>query len=238
MAAFVLWFSSQALLAPHMARAPTPSGRVALRPTVVMADEQLPQISKDDPDPLQKPRPKYGLAPVSGRPSEKVFGADMPTAEGLVEWADHMRKVGISRVLLLSADDPAPDVLSGPGGFAVEDVAVIDPRAAGAAQQTAAAVQGAVSAGVRIGVCGESSALVLAQWLLSDYIGGDNCMEACDLLRHRKRHSGVDWTLDPADLQRFLGFESGGRSSAEPPPPPPSPPSDSPRVSPGGILLG
>ena len=57
-------------------------------------------------------------------------------------------------------------------------------------------------------VGGGRTALVLAQWLHDDYVGGDGgehvCLEVCELLRARKRRGGVDWVAKPEQLQEFL----------------------------------
>ena len=44
----------------------------------------------------------------------------------------------------------------------------------------------------------------MADWLLTDYIGGDNYLEACDMLRSRKRLSGVGRSADEATLEQWI----------------------------------
>ena len=44
----------------------------------------------------------------------------------------------------------------------------------------------------------------MADWLLTDYIGGDNVEEACDLLAARKRLSGVGRKTSPEMLERWI----------------------------------
>eukprot|EP00962_Isochrysis_galbana_P056415 scaffold28364_cov129-Isochrysis_galbana.AAC.2 len=167
-------------------------------------------------DPLAKPRPRYDLAPSSGRPDELVFGAASCAAPGLMgEWGAHLRDQGISRVLALcnaAEAEASQAALCTEAGFAASAVTVVDIRAGGAKAATIEAARAAVAARERIAVVdtvgGAHTALVLAQYLHDDYVGGDggthSCLEVCELLTARKRHSGVAWVARPEDLQRFL----------------------------------
>ena len=174
-------------------------------------------------DPLKAKRPQYGLAPASGRPTEVVFGVDVPAAAELPAWSEHLRSSGIERLLYVydegSADEHVAG-LCGEGGFAADAVLAVDVRADGAAERTADAMQAASSARAKIGVHGPSDSLVLAQWVLTDYIGSDNCLEACDLLNSRKRFSGVEWKPEVAALQRYLGYNEDGSRPPDPRPHP------------------
>ena len=193
----------------------------------------------DEKDPLKKPRPKFGLAPATGRPTEKVCAADMPTTADLPEWAEHLRESGVERLLFVhegAADDEHVALLM-LQGFAADAVTAVDVSAEGAAQQTMAAMQAAATAGTKICVHGGPFTLVLAQWVLTDYIGSENCEEACETLRARKRFGGVDWAADPKQVELFLGLGDGDAAPPSSPPPPPSPTGPT-KVSPGGILLG
>ena len=110
----------------------------------------------DEKDPLKKPRPKFGLAPATGRPTEKVCAADMPTTADLPEWAEHLRESGVERLLFVhegAADDEHVALLM-LQGFAADAVTAVDVSAEGAAQQTAQALQAAASKGVKVCVHG------------------------------------------------------------------------------------
>jgi len=48
------------------------------------------------------------------------------------------------------------------------------------------------------------TSIVLAQWLLKDYIGSDNALEACDALPARYRHTGVKRSVEEAELEQLL----------------------------------
>ena len=55
--------------------------------------------------------------------------------------------------------------------------------------------------------CTDGSSLtgvVMADWLLTDYIGGDNYEEACHALAIRKRLAGVERKVDPAVLESWI----------------------------------
>ena len=55
--------------------------------------------------------------------------------------------------------------------------------------------------------CTDGSSLtgvVMADWLLTDYIGGDNYEEACHALAIRKRLAGVEREVDPAVLESWI----------------------------------
>ncbi len=194
----------------------------------------------DENDPLAvQERPKYGLSAASGRPTELVWGADAPELVEMSEWGEHMLAAGFTRVLYVS-DDGMADLhvaaLCSSGGFTADAVTSVDMRAENAAEQTMDAMRAAASAGAKIVVHGGASTMVLAQWVLRDYIGSENCAEACELLRSRKRFTGVEWAADADALQRFLGIEDRP-SKSSPPPPAPEPPSGEVKVSAGGILL-
>ena len=58
---------------------------------IIAGEDDAPELK----DPLQKPRPKYDFAAVSGRPVEVVHGAAAPKdAYELPEWTAHMREKG------------------------------------------------------------------------------------------------------------------------------------------------
>lgn len=167
-------------------------------------------------DPLAKPRPLFDLAPSSGRPNELVFGAaSCPEPGQMGEWGAYLRDQGISRVLALCSaaeTDATKAALCSEAGFPADAVSVVDLHRAGAAAATIAAARAAVAARQRVAVVGAvggaQTALILAQYLHDDYIGGDgeshSCSEVCELLAARKRHSGVAWVARPEELQRFL----------------------------------
>ena len=208
----------------------------------------------DEDDPFQKPRPKFGLAPATGRTTEAVYGADFPQPNELMEWSEHLRAQGIERLLFVHDGELNEELssyvaaLSAMAGFAADAVTAVDVLADGAAQRTAEAMQAAVAARSKIAVHGDPFTVVLAQWVLTDYIGSENCEEACDILRSRSRSGGVTWALrNSADdelikeeanrVARFMGIEEQGASPSEPPPPPPPEPTGPVKVSKGGILF-
>lgn len=87
-------------------------------------------------------------------------------------------------------------------------VSVVSMSSADARAHAFEAMHAAVAARETIVVaCADGHALtsiVLADFLLTDYIGGDNCLEACDLLAARKRKSGVERRPDPETLQAWM----------------------------------
>eukprot|EP00964_Phaeocystis_antarctica_P065563 scaffold39571_cov70-Phaeocystis_antarctica.AAC.3 len=248
-------------LAP--ARVPLTARLVRARASVLMQeggkaeneDARMANMYKpgDEDDPFQVERPKFGLAPATGRSTEMVFGADFPEPNDLMEWAELLRSQGVERVLFVHDGELSEELssyvaaLSAIAGFAADAVTAVDVLADGAAQRTAEAMQAAATARAKIAVHGAPFTLVLAQWVLTDYIGSENCEEACDVLRSRSRSGGVNWALrNSADdelikeealrVARFLGLEDGGASPTAPPPPPPEPTGPV-KVSKGGILF-
>lgn len=236
-------------LAP--ARTPLTARPVRPRASILMqegakAENEEARMSRmykpgSEDDPFQADRPKFGLAPATGRSTEVVFGADFPAPPDLQEWADLLRAQGVERLLFVHdgvSEEYSSYVaaLCSVGGFAADAVTDVDVLADGAAQRTAEAMQAAASARAKICVHGGPFTLVLAQWVLVDYIGSENCEEACDVLSSRKRFGGVGWAAEPVDVERFLGLGDGGAPPAAPPPPPPEPTGPT-KVSAGGILL-
>ena len=54
-------------------------------------------------------------------------------------------------------------------------------------------------------VCAEpEELLVLADWLLTDYIGGENYLEACHALAMRKRLAGVERRVEDHVLEQWI----------------------------------
>lgn len=184
-------------------------------------------------DPLQQPRPKYDLAACSGRPDERVWGAMAPVSpDTLGEWASDMTSKGIQRILLLLSAAEAeagvpPGGISGfskspwetwspaaqvealaAEGFESSKVTVVPMSSVDARANAFEALNAAVAARETIvAVCADGHALtsiVLADFLLTDYIGGDNCLEACDLLAARKRKSGVERRPEAETLEAWI----------------------------------
>jgi len=180
-------------------------------------------LSDFDPtvDPLAVKRPEYDLAAASGRPDEAVWGAvATESAAELVEWAAHMKAAGVTRMLgLFTADDAAArsgaataeayfaDLVAA-GPFDAASVGLLDPRAEGSREAVLSVLKATQAAREKICVhCADGHALtsvVLADWLLTDYIGGDNFEEACDALAARKRLSGVERRADPQQLEMWV----------------------------------
>lgn len=184
---------------------------------------EMPEDLADfDPtfDPLAAPRPKYDLAACSGRPNEVVWGAmaaDSPV--NLTVWAAHMREQGVVRMLgLFSAEDAAARAEAGSAegyynslvasGFEASKVGLLDPRAEGARDAAWGVLKEAQAANERVCVhCVDGEALtgvLLADWILTDYIGGDNYEEACHALVMRKRLSGVGRQVEPESLEGWV----------------------------------
>ena len=86
--------------------------------------------------------------------------------------------------------------------------ALLDPRAPGARDAVLGLLRDAQSSKERLLVhCADGHRLtgvVLADWLLTDYIGGDNYEEACHLLQNRKRLAGVERIADPAIVEQWV----------------------------------
>lgn len=93
-------------------------------------------------------------------------------------------------------------------GFDAANIGLLDPRADGAREATLTMLHAAVAAREQIVVCcadgHKLTAIVLADWLLTDYIGGENYDEACHALAMRKRLAGVERRADPAELERWM----------------------------------
>ena len=93
-------------------------------------------------------------------------------------------------------------------GFDADKVGLMDPRVDGARDAAWGVMSAAKAAGEKPCVhCADGNSLtavVLADWLLTDYIGGDNYVEACDLLKARKRLSGVGREVEAVDLERWV----------------------------------
>ena len=256
---------SAAALGLAPARTPLTARLVRPRASVLMieggkAENEEARMAKmykpgDEDDPFQKPRPKFGLAAATGRTTEAVYGADFPQPNELMEWSEHLRAQGIERLLFVHEGELNEELssyvaaLSAMAGFAADAVTAVDVLADGAAQRTTEAMQAAVAARSKIAVHGDPFTVVLAQWVLTDYIGSENCEEACDILRSRSRSGGVTWALrNSADdelikeeanrVARFMGIEEQGASPSAPPPPTPPPEPTGPvKVSKGGILF-
>jgi len=179
-----------------------------------VGDEPLPVFK----DALQKPRPPYDLAAASGRPSETVFGARAPAnATELSTWAAHMREQGLTQMLALLSEEEA--AARSPNGEAsgydealasegFELIARVDLQAPDAAsvvlQMCEASKASRKSLCVHCADGNAATSLVLAQWLLRDYIGGDNYLEACEAVRGRYRHSGVPRQADSDLLEKLM----------------------------------
>ena len=48
------------------------------------------------------------------------------------------------------------------------------------------------------------TSVAMADWLLSDYVGGNNAEEACDLRATRKRLAGVERRTAPEQLECWV----------------------------------
>lgn len=217
-------------------------------------------VGEDYVDPLAKPRPKYDLCAASGRPEEVCCGAVAPQSPAeLSEWTSHMlgevpapppagKLQPLLRTLALLSDSEASarspdgtaagydDALRTAGFTSVARVDLVSP---GSRALVLEQLNAAKAARERICVhCVDGTAMtsvVMADWLLTDYIGGDNTEEAAETLRSRKRLGGVERLVDPELVTRFIeagtmgDVPPGGPSAGDEPPPD--------KVSPGGVLL-
>jgi len=220
-------------------------------------------VGDDYVDPLEKPRPKYDLCAASGKPDEVCVGAIAPeSAAALGEWITHMTGGGenkpncpsiklqpLARTLALMSDEEAatrsPD--GTPAGYdealraaGFTDVKRVDLQAPGSRAVVLDALRAAKAARERTCVhCADGTTLtsvVMCDWLLTDYIGGDNTEEAAHALAIRRRLGGVERLADPEIIAKFIVNGcmgdappgAGGDGGGEPPPT---------KVSPGGILL-
>ena len=93
-------------------------------------------------------------------------------------------------------------------GFEAANIGLLDPRADGARDATLTMLKAAVEAREKLVVCcadgHKLTSVVLADWLLTDYIGGENYDEACHALAMRKRLAGVQRNAAPEDLERWM----------------------------------
>jgi len=85
---------------------------------------------------------------------------------------------------------------------------MIDLHSLGARDLVLASIRAAKAAKERVCVhCADGEAMtsiVMADWLLQDYIGGDNYQEASDALAARKRLGGVGRVADVEALEKFV----------------------------------
>ena len=187
---------------------------------------EMPEDLKDfDPtfDPLAAKAPKYDFCAASGRPDEPVWGAMAAGEPGeLGEWAKHMKSGGMTRVLgLFTAEDAGARSTAGTpegyfqelvaaGPFEEANVGLIDPRSVGARDAVLNVLRQTQEAREKICIhCADGhklTAIVLSDWLLTDYIGGgsENMEEARDLLAARKRLAGVGRFADLEELERWV----------------------------------
>ena len=93
-------------------------------------------------------------------------------------------------------------------GSEAANIGLLDPRVDGARDAAMTMLTGAVAAKERLVVCcadgNKLTAVILADWLLTDYIGGENYEEACHALAMRKRLAGVERLADPEELERWM----------------------------------
>ena len=95
------------------------------------------------------------------------------------------------------------------GPFDANCVGLVDPRSPGAREAVLRVMREAQSTrGERLCVhCADGHSLtsiVLADWLLTDYIGGENYEEAAAALAARKRLAGVERVADVAALEQWI----------------------------------
>lgn len=185
-----------------------------------VGSEEIPDFDPNAPDPLAAPRPKYDLAGATGRPDEYVWGAIAPAdAAELPDWAAHMKAKGAARMLgLFSAEQAGARSPDGTpagymnalveAGFPANGVGLLDPRAPGSRDFVLSMMQDAKAAREKLVLhCADGTALTgpaLADWVLTDYIGGYNYLEAVDLLRSRERLAGVGREVSDKTLESWI----------------------------------
>ena len=93
-------------------------------------------------------------------------------------------------------------------GFEASGVGLLDPHAPGAREAVLGMAREAAEAKERLCVhCANGhthTAVILADWLLTDYIGGENYDEAVATLAARKRLAGVERKADVEALARWV----------------------------------
>jgi hypothetical protein len=93
-------------------------------------------------------------------------------------------------------------------GFDANYVGLLDPHMPGSRDVVYGLIRDAAAGKAKLCIhCADGerfTALPMADWLLTDYIGGDNYLEACDMLRSRKRLSGVGRSADEATLEQWI----------------------------------
>ena len=190
-----------------------------------LSAQELAAFAGASKDPLQQPRPEYDLGVPTGRPDEVVWGARAPESAGeMAAWAARLQEKGIARLLcLLSDDEMAARASDGTADGYVADLAAAGFDAAkvsrtqlsapGASAAVLAACEAAKASKEQLCVhCvdGQSDTpIALAHWMLADYLGGENYMEACDMLRGRKRKTGVPWFAPLVGEEADAGSERG-----------------------------
>jgi hypothetical protein len=185
---------------------------------VPRSNEEIPDFDKNHR--LQADRPTWDFAAASGREGEVVWGAVAPrSAAEIVEWSNHMRKSKVQRVLGIFTEDEAaarsPDGTAFgymkslvEAGFDPELVALVDPTIPDSREVILKAMREAYDAKKLLCVhCvdGEKfTGLVLADWLLTDYIQNENADEAVKIIQERKRVYGVGRLVPEHTLQNWV----------------------------------
>lgn len=210
-------------------------------------------VGDDYVDPLFTERPRYDLCAASKRPDEVCCGAIAPeTSFDIDEWAAYMRGEGklqpFVRTLALINEDEA--CLRSPDGSAAgydealraagfTTVERIDLATEGARVAVLKVLQAAKEARERVCIhCADGTSMtsiVMADWLLTDYIGGDNVEEATEALRAQERLGGIGRVVDPTLVADFMVAGRTGITAAEIEAAEEA--AKEQKVSPGGILL-
>jgi len=163
-------------------------------------------------------RPDFALSAATGRPTEYVLGAELPTPGAEASFAVKVGQAGVTRVVALVA---GPDDAAGQAAAATLyhdcglQVMVVDLAAPGARAAALDLLSSAKADGARAVVCASPSggvggeratALVLASHCMAEY--GTAPDEALYLLKARVAHSGVAGrvpTLRDLELFEELG---------------------------------
>ena len=170
---------------------------------------------------LGEDRPKFEMGPASSRPDEMIFGASAAeTASAMGDWCAYMQGRGVRRwfallspfeIMARSPDGTAEGYAAALSAAGLGEGTVVDASEPEAFEAGLAAANEAKAAREKLLVhCSDghvATDLMMGAWLLRDYIGNDNMLEACDLLQASKRKTKVERNLSPEALGAFMGIE-------------------------------
>ena len=177
---------------------------------------------------LGEDKPKFEMGPASSRPDEMIFGAAAAdTAAAMQDWCAYMQEKGVQRwfallspfeIMARSPDGTAEGYAAALSAAGLGPGSVVDASSPEAFEAGLAAANEAKAAREKLLVhCSDghvATDLMLASWLLRDYIGNDNMLEACDVLTASKRKTRVERNPTPEALGEFMGVEYENKVAA------------------------